>query len=445
MRKGIMLAEVLLVSAALAGCAIQIALPAFLLPGGGAAAPSQPTATSSPAVSAAPSNSAAATPTPSPTPVPTETPSPAPSAPPAESEPYKVLARYASKMPEGLPVDLKYSKYSTPLDYFVALKSGKVYAEPDTNSKKLASFSLGGRYRVDTLVQGTDGKSKWYHVLWSDKKGAHGGYVKESAGAARSFRVGMMLQQAQTLAQNADQPDTVYVTNRKNQHGLPPKLPAGKTVDPYNNRRDQSAPAYAEPDAKSAFRYAPDGMLGTKTGESGGFARVYFPSFCETRWVPDKYLSKQSDCIQSLTQVVVVDRKNQNSGTFEYKDGKWTLVALTYVSTGKQGGYYVKTPLGFFMAQEKTSKFYYYYDGTHTVEGYAPYAIRFSGGGYLHGVPRVFHYDEMGDRVDPGLAESLRSLGTTPQSHMCIRNYTSWAKFLYDWYKKGQCAVIVFE
>jgi len=115
------------------------------------------------------------------------------------------------------------------------------------------------------------------------------------------------------------------------------------------------------------------------------------------------------------------------------------------VSTGKSGGYSVKTPLGDFMAQQKVSKFYYYKDGTKELEGYAPYAVRFSAGGYLHGVPRKFKFDAAGKRIDPGPAESLRTLGTTPQSHMCVRNYTSYAKFIYDWFRKGQCAVIVIE
>jgi hypothetical protein len=432
MRKGFILAAIALIAAAMAGCVLQIAIPAFLLP------ECSPSASLPPQM--APTVSPSATPPAVPSPSPSATPLPS-----AAPEPYKVLARYESKMPEDLLVSMKYSKYSTPLDYFVALKSGAVYVEPDAKSKKLASFGLGGRYSADLLVLGKDGSSKWYHVLWSDKKGSHGGYVKASAGEARSFRIGKMVEEVNELQKNTDQAATVYIVNYKNRHGLPPMLPGGKSTDPFNNRREQSAPAYMEPNAKSAFRYAPDSLLGTSQEKSNGFTKVYFPSFGEARWVPDKYLSKQADCISALTQAVVVDRKNQNSGTFEYVGGEWRLIAMTYVSTGKQGGFYVKTPLGDFMVQERMSRFYYYYDGTQTIEGYAPYAIRFSGGGYLHGVPRMFHYDSYGNRVDPGMSESLRTLGTTPQSHMCVRNYTSYAKFLYDWYRKGQCAVLVFE
>jgi hypothetical protein len=348
-------------------------------------------------------------------------------------------------MPASLQVNLQYKNYSTPLDYFVALKSGAVYAAPDTGSKKLLSFGLGTRYKLDALVLGADGKTQWYRVVWSAKSGLIQGYIRQSAGSAREFRVGMMLAQAEKLQENADQADTVYVVNYKNRNGLPPALPGGKTVDAYNNRRDMSAPAYSQQSLSSSFRYAPDGLIGTVKSRAGGLTEVYFPSFGSTYWVPSRYLSTQADCIPTLTQLIIVDRQNQNSGTFELENGKWTLIALTYVSTGKQGGFHVKTPLGFFMAQERYNRFYYYYDGTQTVEGYAPYAIRFSGGGYVHGVPRAFHYSATGALVDPGMSESLRTLGTTPQSHMCVRNYTSYAKFAYNWYKKGQCAVIVFE
>ena len=97
------------------------------------------------------------------------------------------------------------------------------------------------------------------------------------------------------------------------------------------------------------------------------------------------------------------------------------------------------------MTQGKSTRFYYYQDGTTNIDGYAPWALRFSGGGYLHGVPRRIHMDANGNWNDPGPAESLSTLGTTPQSHMCVRNFTSFAKFMYDRFVPNGSAVIVFE
>lgn len=444
MKKGFILAVSMVLAAALAGCELQAVIPAFLLPSGffDGVTP-QPQETAAPVESAAPSPDATAA---GQTAAPEQTATPAPNeTPPAENEPYPVLQRYESAVPAGLAVTLRYDNYATPMNYFVALKSGSVYAQPDAKSKKLHAFSLGARLALDKLVQGPDGKSRWFHVTWTEKNGAHEGYVKESAGRGRSFRLAMMLERVQRLQAEADKPGTVFIVNYKNRKGQAPALPGAPNEDSAGYRRDQSAPAYAAPDAKSAFRYAPDGMMGTALEKTGGYTKIWFPTLNEARWVPDKFVSKQEDAITSLTQVIIVDRAHQNSAAFEYADGMWKLISMTYVSTGKTGGYSLKTPLGDFMGQDRVSKFYYYKDGTKVLDGYAPYAVRFSGGGYLHGVPRQFRFDAAGKRIDPGHAEALRTLGTTPQSHMCVRNYTSYAKFVYDWFLKGQCAVIVIE
>ncbi|KAA4668286.1 L,D-transpeptidase, partial [Bacteroides ovatus] len=37
------------------------------------------------------------------------------------------------------------------------------------------------------------------------------------------------------------------------------------------------------------------------------------------------------------------------------------------------------------------------------------------------------------------------SLGTTPRSHMCVRNATSHAKFIYDWAPVNETIIFVLE
>ena len=65
-------------------------------------------------------------------------------------------------------------------------------------------------------------------------------------------------------------------------------------------------------------------------------------------------------------------------------------------------------------------------------EGYARYAIRFSGGGYLHGTP--INYDE---EINKEFFETKRKnswelYGT----RKCIRTTEEHAKFLFDWIVK---------
>ena len=96
------------------------------------------------------------------------------------------------------------------------------------------------------------------------------------------------------------------------------------------------------------------------------------------------------------------------------------------------------------MVIEKRSSFLYYRDGTKIISGYAPYAIRFTGGMYLHGIPVNFKYIE-GKRVNPGLRETSSTIGTIPLSHGCVRNNTSHAKFLYDWLDMGESVIIIID
>ena len=62
-----------------------------------------------------------------------------------------------------------------------------------------------------------------------------------------------------------------------------------------------------------------------------------------------------------------------------------------------------------------------------------------------HRVHREYIDPDTGKMIVPGTAESNGTLGTTPQSHMCVRNYTSHALFMYKWIKLGKAGVIVIE
>ena len=66
----------------------------------------------------------------------------------------------------------------------------------------------------------------------------------------------------------------------------------------------------------------------------------------------------------------------------------------------------------------------YLVDGSKETGGFAPYASRFTNGGYIHG---------SGNAPRKSLIEYSPTLGNAPTLHMCVRNATSHAKFVYDW------------
>ena len=137
--------------------------------------------------------------------------------------------------------------------------------------------------------------------------------------------------------------------------------------------------------------------------------------------------------------VVFVDRRDQNIATLERKaEGEWLVRSMNPATTGKhRPPYGHDTPLGMFVVQQKKPKMIFLKDGSTATGGYAPYASRFTNGAYIHGVPVNVPRTAM--------IEYSWSLGTTPRSHMCVRNATSHAKFVYEWAPVFASLVVVIE
>ena len=137
--------------------------------------------------------------------------------------------------------------------------------------------------------------------------------------------------------------------------------------------------------------------------------------------------------------VVFVDRGDQNITTLErVAKTEWKVRSINPATTGRHlPPYAQETPLGMYLIQERKQKMIFLKDGSSAVGGYAPYASRFTNGAYIHGVPV--------NVPDTKMIEYSWSLGTTPRSHMCVRNATSHAKFVYDWAPVQESLVVVIE
>lgn len=364
-----------------------------------------------------------------------------------ESEEIEIVESFNTEVPEAIEIDIKYDKYSTSYNYLLILSNHiNIREEPTTQSDIVNNASLYEKMNLEAKVKGqylerynSDG---WYKVFWKDGEEVKYGYVFEALGEPRGFQFSKMYEVIDSLKNEVENNQTAYISNYKNRSGIAP-LYKGKTQDNYGTVRYQSAPAYVEADYNSDFRYLEDGTLISILEEKNDLIRVKTLNFEGEYWVPKKYIS-YSNSIEELTKVIVVDRKNQNEGVFEYIDGKWRLISYVYATTGEKAKYKQETSLGYFMAIQTRDRFLYLDDITREISGYAPYAIRFNGGAYIHGVPVEFKIVE-GKRVDPGMKEYLFTIGSVPRSHKCVRNYTSHAKFLYDWVDIGNSAVIVIE
>jgi len=231
--------------------------------------------------------------------------------------------------------------------------------------------------------------------------------------------------------------------NYQNEQGEAPtikdfKRDAYKRVaDSFNVARYQAAPLY-DPATAKPVRYGRDGWLVRIQG-ADTLARIPIAgvSFDGKYTIPKRYLRLISDSVQ-FNIINVVDVKNQNICTLEKVDREWLVRSMNPITSGRHKPPHAQeTPTGLFVVQEHKSKMFYYEDGTRTYAGFAPYATRFTAGAYIHGVPV--------NNPSGSIIEYSESLGTTPKSHMCVRNASSHAQFVYKRSKDLSSLVIVID
>ncbi len=368
------------------------------------------------------------------------------------AEDYDIDTELFTQLPEGLTKELAYDKYPIAYDYFLVTTNVlNVRAEPTTEAPIVHRLNYYDKVNAVQVVKGQYlepyGSHLWYRVVWHTGDRIEMGFVFGALGQERRFRLDEMFSQVLTLQETLERGKNGYIFNYRHIHGMAPAH-QGSNEDAFGESRNQSAPGYVDLE-RSNFRYFPDGLFVTILEEEEDHYLVTTPSFSGEYWIPRRYVSSNY-VPKVLRQVVVVDDINQNQAAFAWVDEEWHLISYTYATTGtREGPHHFATPKGHFMAIERRPFFWYFTPGTWDISGFAPYTVRFSGGGYIHGVPVELGEGQTAQDVNPNdpknHEEFLFTIGTTPRSRKCVRNFTSHAKFLYDWLEIGEAAVIVIE
>lgn len=388
---------------------------------------------------------------------------------------YEVLERYDETLPEGLVLDLDYTDYWISPQYVVVLSgSVNIRTGPTTEFETIRRGYYGEKFSLAEKVRGEyfskSDSDEWYKLYWWENGEMVNGYVYAPIVNMRKFRFAEMFEKVTDLKVAVDATDTGYIYNVGNSNGRPPLYKGVYAEDDYGVPRYQGASAYYAPDwDTNNMRYMQDGLLFAILEETDKFYKVNAYDYEGEYYVPKRYVTRRNS-IENLRQVIVVDIANQNEGVFEYQDGQWHLISYSYATTGADTKYKEPTIPGSYQVIAKQDYFRYKDDITRIIAGYAPYALRFNGGAFVHGVPVNYKLvrktfviqeeivDEDGniiqeeitesrivDRIDPGHIEYMGSLGTIPLSHKCVRNITSHAKFLYDWVVLGEASVVVID
>lgn len=211
-----------------------------------------------------------------------------------------------------------------------------------------------------------------------------------------------------------------------------------RVSDTLGVERYQSAPLYIVGETDAPTLYGRDGSL-VKLISSDTIDMVEIEGISfKGRWdVPKRYVKTLGDSVR-FNYVIVVDVTNQNTTVIERTDKDWKIRSMNPATSGvHKPPYAMETPVGMFVIQENKTKMFFYKDGTTEIGGFAPYASRFTNGGYIHGVPT--------NDPNGNIIEYSATLGTITRSHMCVRNATSHAKFIFDRAKPLKSLVIVID
>lgn len=233
------------------------------------------------------------------------------------------------------------------------------------------------------------------------------------------------------------------LSNYRNKNGWAPVADSSyqdphyrEIQDKYGVRRNQAIPLYRKGNLTTPARYERDGILVSVIRDTADYLLVSPATFKGEWMVPAKYVDRLGG--GDFRKLMFVDRTNQNIVTLEQGDTTWLIRSMNPVTSGvRRPPAHWETPAGIYVIRGKLEKMFYLRDGRNELAGYAPWASRFSGGAYLHGVPVAY--------PNKTLYEYSWSLGTVPRSHMCVRNATSHAKFIFDWAPVGEALVIVFD
>lgn len=316
------------------------------------------------------------------------------------------------------------------LDYvFVRTLKANVRALPGLNSPVLEEFDFNKKVRIYSKVMNMG--TFWYEVRTS--KGERG-YVSAQLVAFRTFRFNEALarvKKVENFIEEARRDElslavvNSYTPNPNNEN-------MDRRKDKYGHSADQNTRALTD---KGEEIFIPDRSIMSILDREGNTARVKVESIPEILTINTKNLSPQAKLDnQKVEKAVVIDTENQNMIIMEKIDGEWVVVSYVKSKTGLESQLGFETPKGSFLAA--VSKFEMLYNNEISEKmGYAKYATRFSGGGYLHGTP--VNYEELINK-EYFISQKEDNLGTLSGTRKCVRTSEDHARFVFDWITNKQ-------
>ena len=344
---------------------------------------------------------------------------------------YSYIKQYFGKRPENLTFNFGYDKHSPrDMDEFVFIKTAtSIRKEPNSNAKVIKSATYSQKYKTTGIVKTNVGNKsgEWYEVFFDTQLG----YIPKSAVEKREFDWNDMMKKVDKTNKFIKE----AVSANKKIYVLDDYVPRGGGEsgkrDKFGNRANQSEFGYIDKSFKDYINI-PDRTIMVVEEENDKYVKVKIDAYDNGVYYlkpsSKKYL-KEAGITGEVSRFIYVDRSSQNEMIIEKSGNGWNVVTSSFVTTGKDAGNSFATPYGTFLIAYSKPVMSYTGSGGGVV-GDAKYAVRFSGGGYMHGIPSVF---EPKNTREQRKAATAKKIGTYPESHKCIRHYDDQIKFIYEW------------
>lgn len=334
--------------------------------------------------------------------------------------------RFSESVPEGINVQEKFrGGHPEIVNYvFVKTKTVNLRERPATNTEILGTYQF---YDILQLLGTVEfKKTVWYKVKAPDGKI---GYVYSKQVEKRVFQFEKGLKKLK---------ETESFVQRVKEEGGELAVINSYRPDPNHENRDKRKDKYGTTiDQNVVGNYKGETIIVPDRSIVEVLSRGKGRSVVKVASIPEPFIeidTRELGKSQSLEQkpinkAVVVDITNQNMVIYEKIAGQWTIISYVRTKTGMESTLGFETPRGSFIAP--VAKFEMLYNGEiGNKEGYAKYAIRFSGGGYLHGTPMGYE-EEINKEYFLSLKEW--TLGKYSGTRKCLRTDEDHAKFVFKW------------
>ena len=344
--------------------------------------------------------------------------------------------------------------------------SASLLEAPYGNAVAHLGFSEKPEILFDMVSDSANSNAKWYfteftkkgdtNVTRKEKKDKNGKVIAENPTTIKGFIAGnednvsergfywdKMINRIEVVNNFIDtalkaKEDLYIITEYK---PLSRDKPSKK--DRFGNKNNQSIIGYTKANKEGEIINIPDQTIFKIIGEENNMLKIETPFYGGPYFIEktEGTYQKAENIKEKVNKFIAIDPHSQTEVLFQRnpETEKYEVVTYSYVTTGKDGWGSYETPHGAFLiaftrpymtftrharAGDKTLPG----RSDLTIGGSAKYAVRFSGGGYMHGIPVGLNFK--GSTLNTGTAQKI---GTYKDSHKCVRHFDDQIEFIVGW------------